>query len=237
MNSMLKNIIDEVQSMSEKSVAELEYARRRYGLTPAQFEMKRRELFGPIEEKVKQSVQSARELIKKKIAKIDDEEYKMQEQRAKDTFYQSRLQTKINNACSIDLQKVDVNSLKAMFSEFKDDPIAIELICAKVNDIRLGAFIPDNNLGKRQKHLQAVAQRVIWALQKAGEFNSREDKNGYRRKGADPNSRIDAVKEYIVAQNEDFSLDDATVLADLVKKGKISDVDAWILQTSLSVSK
>lgn len=230
----LAGTITQTQAAAEKCTRELIKVCKRYELTPAGAEGERQQLYADVVKTQEQAEARAAELIDLEIAELDAAEQRAAEQRAKDTEYMNRLQMKINMIGSVDVQKVNDATLTAMFSEFTDDPFAIEMIRAAIPGGRTVRIEPANSCGKRQAHLQEVKKAIIRAIRKAGEYISPADLES----GNIPfKSEVDALTAYIKAQTETFSKDDATTWAGLVASGDVSEVDAWLWQTRFSNSR
>lgn len=230
----LAGTITQTQAAAERCTRELIKVCKRYDLTPAGAEGERQRLYADVITTQEQAEARAAELIDAEIAAVDAEEQRAAERRAADTEYMHRLQMKINMIGSVDIQKLNDATIRAMFEEFTDDPLAIEMIRAAIPGGRTVRIEPANSCGKAQAHLQEVKKAIIRAIRKAGEYISPEDLES----GNIPfKSEVDALTAYILAQTETFSKDDATTWAGLVKNGTVSEVDAWLWKTRFSNSR
>ena len=204
----LVKAIRETQGAAENATKELVKTIRRYELSPEQAEREKWRLEAETEQKTAAAKEKAGAWIDAKIAELDAAEVRAAERRAKDTDYMNRLQMKIGMIGSVDLQKMTDETLKAMFAEFENDSFALEMIRAAISGARSIRIEPANANGKKQAHLQDVKKAVFRAIEKAGAFISPRDLES----GVIPwKSEVDALVQYIVAQNDDFSKDDAAI--------------------------
>ena len=226
-NVSLAACIETAEHATEAATKELVKITRRYDLTPDGIEGERQRLYAAAKEKADAAKASGLEMIGAKIAELDAAEVKAAERRAADTDYMNRLQMKLNMIGGVDLQTMDDTTLKALFAEFANDPLAIAMIRNAIPGGRSVRIEPANDNGKKQQHLQDFKNAFIRAMDKASAYISPSE----LASGVIPwRSEVEALRAYIVAQNGDFSKNDAEVWAAVVNKTPEYKIDAQAWQ-------
>lgn len=221
--------IEESQHAAEKATRELIKVMQRYELTPGGAEGERQRLYAEVAETAAAAKTKAGELIEQAIAAKDAAEIKAAETRAQDTEYMNRLQIKLKMIGGIDLEEIEIdnNTLKALFAEFANDPLAIALIRKAIPGGRSVWIEPGNDRGTVQKHLRDVKAAVFRAIDKGSAYISPADLES----GVIPwKSEVDALRNYLALQNESFSKNDAEIWAAVVAKTPKFEADAMIWQ-------
>ncbi len=143
-------------------------------------------------------------------AELDALEQREGERRAADTEYMTRLESKLRIAQGMGPmtdKEADTARLKVLFAEFAGDPLAVSVIRHTLGGEKSFFFLPDDDTGKRQKHLETAVKTLFEkAMRQAGcdpaSFN------------VNPESRAaecDAFCAYALAQDAHFSMDDREV--------------------------
>ena len=226
-NVSLAACIETAERATEAATKELIKVTQRYDLSPDGTEGERAKLYAEATAKAEAAKKSGLEMIETKIAELDAAEVKAAERRAADTDYMNRLQMKLQMIGSVDLQTQDDATLRSIFAEFANDPFAIALIRNAIPGGRSVRIEPANENGKKQKHLQDFKAAFIRAMDKASAYISPSELES----GVIPwRSEVEALRAYIVAQNEDFSKNDAEVWAAVIAKMPEFRVDAQAWQ-------
>lgn len=221
-NVNLAACIGEAEHATEKATQELVKVTQRYDLTPDGIEGERQRLYAVATQTAEAAKARGVELIDAKIAELDAAEVKAAERRAADTDYMKRLEMKLHMIGSVDTQTIDDATLKALFAEFANDPLAIQMIRAAVPGGRSVRIEPANVNGQKQAHLQDVKKAFLRAMDKAAAYISPADLASGRIAWRE---EVEALRAYIVAQNEDFSKPDAEVWAAVI--AKTPDAEVW----------
>ena len=226
-NVSLAACLATAEHATEAATKELIKVTQRYDLSPDGIEAERVKLYAEATAKAEAAKKSGVELIDAKIAELDAAELDAAERRAADGDYLNRLQMKLQMIGGVDLQTQDDATLRAVFAEFANDPLAIAMIRNAIPGGRSVRIEPANENGKKQKHLQDFKAAFIRAMDKASAYISPSELES----GVIPwRSEVEALRAYIVAQNEDFSKNDAEVWAAVVAKTPEYRIDAQAWQ-------
>lgn len=222
----LVTCIRETQNAAAKATRELVSISSRYKLTPDGMAGEKQRVYGAVRETEEQARKRAADLLDARIAVLDTEEANAAAKRAADTDYLNRLHMKLQLVRG--LQNQSDADLRIYFAEFANDPVAIEQIRSAIPGPRSVRIEPDNNNGKRQKHIEAVKKAVLQAIGRAGAYISPEDLNSGRIPFKED---VDALAAYIMAQNDDFSKNDFEVWESVVAKQPEYELSAkaWVM--------
>ena len=179
------------------------------------------------------------ENVAAKIAQLDEAEAKEAELRALDSEYLARLNTKLD---LMDKVSLTTEQLKPMLAEFENDPVAIACIKQKLgDDVSVDTLVnalPDDNTGKKQKHIKRIAEICTSIANKGIKIVGRDGLTG-ATEVVDVDQYTKALEnafvDYCMAQDDDFSLDDEIVLDGLIAKNPELEVAYKRLKYDLSL--
>ena len=210
LNSVLIGCVREAQRATDKAATELDRVRHMYMMTDEGVAQQRNQLFTAARETADAAKERGLEAIDATRAELDALEQREGERRAADTEYMTRLESKLRIAQGMGPmtdKEADTARLKVLFAEFADDPLAVSVIRHTLGGEKSFFFLPDDDTGKRQKHLETAVKTLFEkAMRQAGcdpaSFN------------VNPESRAaecDAFCAYALAQDAHFSMDDREV--------------------------
>lgn len=224
-NQTLVMAVRTIQSARTRTLTEIQrtYAREQYA-----DDFKRAEAGRMVDElkaaAVGQKAEAA-EAVAGKIAELDAEEKRLAEVRAMDSDYLNRLNLKMENMERLlhkhvtadgsvvmdDLSSTMLNQMRTYFSEFQNDPLAVAILQERLG--RQGvAVAPSDNTGKRQEHLRAVQTVFDRIIDKACNVIGAYGVSEVQDVDEVAKAEEDAFCGYCMAQNEEFSLDDKTLI-------------------------
>lgn len=150
--------------------------------------------------------------IDEACAQLDTAAQELAAARAVDTGYLYRLEAKMRLLDTVDVKRQTDETLKAMFAEYANDPIALDMIVARVGAMRAVNVAPADTRGKLQQHLQDVVksgfERCINKCVAGEVLDPHNLANGAIFGRA---SEIDAFCDYCARQDAYFSVDDISV--------------------------
>lgn len=178
----------------------------------------RKTLFSDITEEAKSIKADGVKAIDEVIQKIRAEEKAAPAKRASND-YLKRLELKIDMAQNVAENAVDIETMKAYFEEFANDPMAIAALKKRL-PVKYKAAIPEDNTGYREKHLKVIKVLFMRYMDRSVEVLGRANPNQSEELIELLTAEIEAFKRYILEQNDDFSRDDNCILDEIAGKRK-----------------
>lgn len=178
----------------------------------------RKSLFFDITEEAKNIKAEGVKALDEAIQTVRAEEKAAPAKRA-DSDYLKRLELKIDMAQNVADNAVDIETMKAYFEEFANDPMAIAALNKRL-PLKYKAAIPEDNTGYREKHLKVIKVLFKRYMDRSVEVLGRANPNQSEELIELLAAEIEVFKQYILVQNEDFSLDDNYILDEIAGKGK-----------------
>ena len=234
MGKVNQAFITAVKNMQNARARTLTEIQRIYSREMYADDFKRSEAARMVDElKTTAAVQAAQagEAVAAKITELDAGEQRLAEVRAMDSDYLNRLNLKMENLERLlhkhvaadgsvvmdDLSDTMRNQMKTYFSEFRDDPIAVGIILERLGGHGV-AIAPADNTGKRQAHLRAVQAVFNGIAKKAAGVVGSYGLSEVQDVDIVAKGEEDAFMNYCLAQNEEFSLNDAELIETAGKK-------------------
>lgn len=210
LNDELTYSIREAQSAVKKAQQEYSQLVSRYELTDEAKEKEVKRLAAAARAAVSAARETGRAAIRARCDALDREESAVAAARMIDRDYWESLDRKVRLIRSADKTTLTDAQLRGVFSEFKNDPVAASVISGALKG-RAAFVLPEDNTGKRQKHLrETVAAGFDNALTAVESANSSD--YDFVTGAIMGNSAIcDAFCNYAMNQNEDFSIPDANL--------------------------
>ena len=219
LNSVLIGCVHEAQRATDKAATELDRVRQMYMMTDEGVAQQRNQLFTAAREIADAAKERGLEAIDATRAELDALEQREGERRAADTDYMTRLESKLRIAQGMGPmtdKEADTARLKVLFAEFAGDPLAVSVIRHTLGEEKSFFFLPDDDTGKRQKHLDTAVKTLFEkAMKQAGCDPASFNVNPENRA-----AECDAFCAYALAQDEYFSRPDREVWQETYDKRK-----------------
>ena len=159
--------------------------------------------------------------IDEACAQLDNAEQEQAAARAVDTGYLYRLEAKMRLLDAVDVKRQTDATLKALFAEYANDPVALAMIEARVGSMRAVNVAPADNRGKLQKHLQDVVKSGFErCINKCVEGEALSPHNLGTGAIFGRASEIDAFCDYCGRQDAYFSIDDVSIWEQVRQQGR-----------------
>lgn len=221
LQTALVNRLREVESAARKAVEKYDATIKRYSLSEEGKKAERRGIFNEAAIACEESLQQGLAAIDEKIEELNRQEEEAAQLRALDTEYLQRLNTKVQMLSAMDLSSVDFAVLKEMLREYENDSVAAALLDPLFPEkLKASSFMPKDNTGKRQEHLDKVVRNgFIDAVNRASLQDPDDLADLAKRAVYGAGSALEGFIQYVQHQNEDFSRDDMEVWKEIRDEG------------------
>ena len=193
----------------------------------------RKNLFTDITEEAKSIKAEGEKTLDEAIQRVTAEEAAAPANRASND-YLKRLELKIDMARNVDKNDVSTATMRKYLEEFANDPMASAALKARLPKEYVGA-IPDDNTGFRVKHLKVVKVLFKRYMDRSVEVLGHANPNQSEGHIELLTAEIEAFKQYVLVQNEDFTLDDEYILDGIAAKSEALRIAAGKLKMDFSV--
>lgn len=218
LKTALINRLREAEAAARKAVEKYNATIKRYGLSQEGRSAEQRAIYNETALLCEAAREKGLADIDEKIAELNRREQEAALSRSLDTDYLQRLNEKINLLQSMNLKETDPETLRNLLAEYENDPVAAAVL-TPIFPEALGAsnFLPKDNTGKRQDHLEKIVKPgFVDAINRAC-LSSPEDLA--TRAIYNAGSALEGFIQYVQHQNEDFSRDDMEVWKEIRDEG------------------